>query len=93
MCQKINRLSFRQVFDIHRLDETPNEKAVWHARCVLSWINAFDLLFSEFHNYHNSKSLCFNGDKIKSVVFVEASKQCNTHEENKQIKERNVGDR
>lgn len=84
--QIIDRTSFRQFLGIHTLDDVPDEKTVWNVKNTLSKSGTFDALFNTFRDHLNAKGLSFNEGKIIDASFVEAPKQRNTHEENKQIK-------
>lgn len=85
--QIIDRTSFRQFLGIQTVDEIPDEKTVWATREKLSEAGTFDQLFSDFRKFLDEKGLSFNEGKIIDATFVEAPKQRNTKEENKQIKE------
>ena len=89
--QIIDRTSFRQFLGIHTVAEIPDEKTVWACRDKLSKAGTFDLLFDQFRAYLDSQGLSFNEGKIIDATFVEAPRQHNTHEENKQIKAGNGG--
>ncbi len=71
------------------MDEVPDEKTVWACRNRLSEAGTFDRLFDKFRSYLDSLGLSFSEGKIIDATFVEAPRQHNTHEENKQIKEGN----
>ena len=90
--QIIDRTSFRQFLGIHTVDEIPDEKTVWHVKNILSKAGTFDALFDKFRSFLDSKGLSFNEGKIIDASFVEAPKQRNTHEENKQITSGNCKD-
>ena len=85
--QIIDRTSFRQFLGIHNVADIPDEKTVWRCRDILTKCGTFDKLFDQFRAYLDSKGLTFNEGKIIDATFVEAPRQRNTHEENKQIKE------
>lgn len=87
--QIIDRTSFRNFLGIHTVDEVPDEKTVWHYRNVLSKSGTFDRLFRDFRKILDERGLSFNEGKIIDASFVEAPKQRNTRDENKQIKEGN----
>ncbi|MGM9703917.1 MAG: IS5 family transposase, partial [Prevotella sp.] len=87
--QIIDRTSFRQFLGIHTVAEIPDEKTVWACRDKLGKAGTFDLLFDKFRAYLDSLGLSFNEGKIIDATFVEAPRQRNTHEENKQIKDGN----
>ena len=85
--QIIDRTSFRQFLGINTVAEVPDEKTVWACRDRLSEDGTFDKLFDKFRAFLDEKGLSFNEGKIIDASFVEAPKQRNTREENKQIKE------
>lgn len=87
--QIIDRTSFRQFLGIRTVAEIPDEKTIWLCKDRLSKAGAFDLLFDKFRAELNDKGLSFNEGKIIDATFVEAPRQRNTKEENKQIKEGN----
>ena len=84
--QIIDRTSFRRFLGIHTVAEVPDEKTVWACKDKLAEGGTFDRLFDEFRTFLDSKGLSFNEGKIIDATFVEAPKQRNTREENKQIK-------
>ena len=90
--QIIDRTSFRQFLGIHTVAEVPDEKTVWACKNKLAEDGTFDRLFDEFRTFLDSKGLSFNEGKIIDATFVEAPKQRNTKEENKQIKAGNGKD-
>ena len=90
--QIIDRTSFRQFLGIHTVAEILDEKTIWACKNKLAENGTFDLLFYKFRAFLDSKGLSFNEGKIVDATFVEAPKQRNTKEENKQIKEGNGKD-
>ena len=90
--QIIDRTSFRQFLGIHTVAEVPDEKTVWACKNRLAEDGIFDRLFDEFRTFLDNKGLSFNEGKIIDATFVEAPKQRNTKEENKQIKAGNGKD-
>lgn len=87
--QIIDRTSFRQFLGIHTVEEVPDEKTVWAYKNKLAEDGTFARLFDEFRDFLNGKGLSFNEGKIIDATFVEAPKQRNTKDENKQIKNGN----
>ena len=90
--QIIDRTSFRRFLGINTVAEVPDEKTVWAYRDKLSEDGTFDKLFAKFRSFLDEKGLSFNEGKIIDASFVEAPRQRNTKEENKQIKEGNGDD-
>ena len=84
--QITDRTSFRQFLGIHAVSEVPDEKTVWACKNKLSEAGTFARLFDEFRTFLDNKGLSFNEGKIIDATFVEAPRQRNTKEENKQIK-------
>lgn len=90
--QIIDRTDFRQFLGINTVAEVPDEKTVWSCRNKQSEDGTFDKLFDKFRSFLEEKGLSFNEGKIIDATFVEAPRQRNTKEENKQIKEGNGDD-
>ena len=90
--QIIDRTSFRQFLGIHTVAEVPDEKTIWACKNRLAEDGTFDRLFDEFRTFLENKGLSFNEGKIIDATFVEAPRQRNTKEENKQIKAGNGKD-
>ena len=90
--QIIDRTSFRQFLGIHTVAEVPDEKTVWACKNKLAENGTFDRLFDKFRTFPDNKGLLFNEGKIIDATFVEAPKQRNSREENKQIKAGNGKD-
>lgn len=90
--QIIDRTSFRQFLGINTVAEVPDEKTVWACRNKLSEDGTFDKLFDKFRSFLDERGLSFSEGKIIDATFVEAPRQRNTKEENKQIKEGNGDD-
>ena len=65
---------------------------VWACKNRLAEDGIFDRLFDEFRTFLDNKGLSFNEGKIIDATFVEAPKQRNTKEENRQIKAGNGKD-
>ncbi len=87
--QITDRTSFRQFLGIHTVREIPDEKTIWLCKDKLSKAGTFDQLFDRFRKELDGMGLSFNEGKIIDATFVEAPRQRNSREENKQIKEGN----
>jgi len=85
--QITDRMSFRHFLGIMSVDDVIDARTLWKYRDELKEKGTFDLLFNQFHEFLEDKGLIFNEGKIIDASFVEAPRQRNTHEENKQIKE------
>lgn len=80
-------MSFRDFLGIQTASDVPDEKTVWKYREALTKAGAYDQLFKQFSAYMAGEGLIFTEGKIIDASFVEAPRQCNTRDENKQIKE------
>ena len=85
--QILDRLSFRDFLGIQTASDVPDEKTVWKYREALTKTGTYDKLFEQFSAYMAGKGLVFTEGKIIDASFVEAPRQRNTRDENKQIKE------
>lgn len=84
--QIVDRTSFRKFLGISTVDEIPVDKTIWHYQETLTKSGTFDKLFDDFNAVLLSKGLFFNEGQIVDASFVEAPRQRNSREENKQIK-------
>ena len=87
--QIVDRTSFRKFLGISTVDEIPSDKTIWNYQELLTKSETFDRLFDAFNAALLSKGLFFNEGQIVDASFVEAPRQRNSREENKQIKEGN----
>ena len=87
--QIVDRTSFRKFLGISTVDEIPSDKTIWNYQEILTKKGTFDKLFDDFNAELLSKGLFFNEGQIVDASFVEAPRQRNSREENKQIKEGN----
>ena len=87
--QIADRTSFRKFLGISTVDEIPVDKTIWNYQETLTKAGTFDKLFDAFNETLSSKGLFFNEGQIIDASFVEAPRQRNSREENKQIKEGN----
>jgi len=85
--QILDRLSFRDFLGIQTASDVPDEKTVWKYREALTKTGTYDKQFEQFSAYMAGKGLVFTEGKIIDASFVEAPRQRNTRDENKQIKE------
>ena len=90
--QITDRMSFRRFLGIMNVDDVIDARTLWKYRDALSEKGTFDLMFNEFHEMLSQKGLIFNEGKMVDASFVEAPRQRNSREENKQIKEGKGGD-
>ena len=79
-------MSFRRFLGIMNVDDVIDARTLWKYRDMLSEKGTFDLMFDQFHELLERKGLIFNEGKMIDASFVEAPRQRNSCEENKQIK-------
>ena len=82
-----DRLSFRRYLKLELHDTIPDAKTIWNFREELKKANVIEKLFKMFNEeLEESKIITYSGS-IVDATFIEAPRQHNTREENKQIKE------
>jgi transposase, IS4 family len=84
--QIIDRTSFKQFLGLYTGDKVPDEKTVWAFRENLIKIGLVEVLFKQFKEYLETRSLIFNEGQIVDASFTIAPRQRNTREENAKIK-------
>jgi len=84
--QIIDRTSFKKFLGLESGDKVPDEKTVWAFREQLTKLGLVEILFEEFSNYLESRSLIFNEGQLIDASFTIAPRQRNTREENAKIK-------
>ncbi|MDD2344781.1 MAG: IS5 family transposase [Bacteroidales bacterium] len=84
--QIIDRLSFKKFLGLESGDKVPDEKTVWLFRENLTNSGVIELLFCQFIEFLEDKSLIFNEGKLIDASFTIAPRQRNTREENEKIK-------
>jgi IS5 family transposase len=84
--QIIDRLSFKNFLGLESGDKVPDEKTVWLFRENLTKSGGVELLFSQFMQFLEDKSLIFNEGKLIDASFTVAPRQRNTRKENEKIK-------
>jgi len=84
--QIIDRISFKKFLGLQSGDKVPDEKTVWAFRENLTKSGVVELLFSQFIQFLEDKSLIFNEGKLIDASFTVAPRQRNTRKENEKIK-------
>jgi len=84
--QIIDRMSFKQFLGLETGDKVPDEKTVWAFRESLTRSGVIPILFNQFVQFLEEKSLIFNEGKLIDASFTIAPRQRNTREENDKIK-------
>ena len=82
-----DRMSFMRFLDLTIADDIPDSKTIWHFSERLTDLELTKELFDLFTLELNKLNLIVNEGKIVDASFVEAPRQRNSKEENKQIKE------
>lgn len=82
-----DRMSFMRFLDLTIADDIPDSKTIWHFAERLSDLALTKELFDLFTIELSKLKLIVNEGKIVDASFVEAPRQRNKKEENKQIKQ------
>ena len=85
-----DRMSFCRFAGIKLGDEVPDAKTIWLFRDNLSKSGIIDKLFGIFNEKLEKANLITRAGSIVDATFIEATKQRNTREENKKIKENEI---
>lgn len=88
--QIMDRLSFMRFLGLNLDDRVPDEKTIWHFREQLVKSEKLDLLFELFRSHLIQHGVIVESGTIVDASFVEAPKQRNNRDENKQIKNEEV---
>jgi len=81
-----DRLSFMRFLGLSLGDAVPDEKTIWLFREQLTEAGVIKQLFKEFDQFLEAKGFCARRGQIIDASIVEAPRQRNTREENRQIK-------
>ena len=84
--QIVDRWSFKRFLGLKISDKVPDSKTVWYFRETLIKKDAIIKLFEQFNEALDQEGLLANEGCMVDASFVEAPRQRNTREENKQIK-------
>jgi IS5 family transposase len=87
-----DRLSFQRFLGLSLGDKVPDAKTIWLFRENLTKAGAVAGLFGLFERLMEDMGVITRRGSIVDATFVDAPRQRNTHEENKQIKEGKGGD-
>ena len=85
--QIVDRASFKRFLGLKKSDKVPDSKTFWSFRERLIEKDIIMGLFKYFNETLDAKGIFANEGKMIDASFVEAPRQRNTREENKQIKE------
>jgi len=81
-----DRISFMRFLDLSLGDGVPDEKTIWLFREQLTEAGVIKRLFEEFDQFLEEKGFCARRGQIIDASIVEAPRQRNSREENRQIK-------
>ena len=82
-----DRISFMRFLDLSLGDAVPDEKTIWLFREQLTEAGLIKRLFQEFDTFLGEKGFSARKGQIIDASIVEAPRQRNSREENRQIKE------
>ena len=82
-----DRLSFRRFLILELHNTIPDAKTIWNFREELKKAGIIEKLFDIFNNELEEAKIITHSGSIVDASFVEAPRQRNTRDENKQIKE------
>lgn len=85
-----DRMSFCRFVGLKLGDEIPDSKTIWLFRDNLSKSGVMEKLFLIFNNKLEEANLITRAGSIVDATFIEAPKQRNNREENKQLKENEI---
>ena len=85
--QIMARLSFMRFLKLNLNIRVPDEKTIWLFREKLVKSKKIELLFDLFSSYLMSHGVIVESETIVDASFVEAPRQRNSRDENKEIKE------
>ncbi len=85
--QIVDRASFKRFLSLEKSDIVPDRKTFWNFREQLINKNVILGLFKTFNVALDTAGVFANEGKMVDASFVEVSRQRNTREENKHIKE------
>ncbi len=81
-----DRMSFIRFLDLQLSDKVPDSKTIWNFRESLIEKGVIEKLFEQFNAILDKQGLFANEGRMVDASFVEAPRQRNTREENKQVK-------
>lgn len=85
--QILDRTSFKIFLGLKKSDRVPDSRTYWHFREQLISSGSIESLFTSFNAQLDRSGVFANEGKMVDASFVEAPRQRNTREENKQTKE------
>ena len=88
--QILDRMTFMRFLDLELSDKVPDSKTIWLFKETLTKADVVEKLFDKFHDELEKQGYIGNEGKIVDASFVEAPRQRNSREENKEIKEGNI---
>src|SRR5512136_2773831 len=81
-----DRISFMRFLDLGLGDAVPDEKTIWLFRQQLTEAGLIKRLFQEFDAFLEDKGFSARKGQIIDASIIEAPRQRNSREENRQIK-------
>jgi transposase, IS5 family len=84
--QITDRLSFMRFLNLKMSDKVPDSKTIWNFREALIEKGVVEKLFERFNAALDQQGVFANEGRMVDASFVEAPRQRNTREQNKEIK-------
>jgi IS5 family transposase len=84
--QITDRSSFKRFLELKTSDKVPDSKTIWNFREVLIEKGVIEKLFERFNAALDQQGIFANEGRMVDASFVEAPRQRNTRDENKQVK-------
>jgi len=81
-----DRLSFQRYLGLSLCDTVPDAKTIWNFREVLKETKVLDKIFNLFVEKMEEKGIITHSGSIVDATFVDAPRQRNTKDENREIK-------
>ena len=84
--QITDRISFQRFLGLSLGEKVPDAKTIWLFRNTLAEAGIVDALFSQFNQMLEERGIITHKGTIVDATFVDAPRQRNSRDENKQIK-------
>lgn len=84
--QITDRISFQRFLGLSLGEKVPDAKTIWLFRNTLMEAGIVDVLFSQFNQMLEERGIITHKGTIVDATFVDAPRQRNSRDENKQIK-------
>lgn len=82
-----DRRTFARFLELETSDRVPDAKTIWLFKDTLTKAGIMEPLFAQFHRMLEERGIMTHTGTIVDATFVDAPRQRNSRDENKQIKE------